>query len=514
MCKRAAAVPMLSADDEMKISDDRADAATIFVASHGIGPFIGFAIVFAAGLLLSICGAGQIALLRMAPSHITATGLILLLLAGMYGAVIAISYARMGAGYSRLKSEIRRQQLAVKEMREAKDAADDANRGKTGFLASLSHELRTPLNAVIGFSEMMIGEALGPLGHERYRGYAKDIHDSGSHMLAIINDILDVAKAESGKFELDEDVFDCREIISEAAIMLRPRVSEAGLTLETELPDNMPQLRADRRRTKQILLNLIHNAVKFTPSGGRVLIAASCEPMQGLTVTVRDTGIGIAKENLKKVLQPFVQVTGAAQRGKQGTGLGLPLVRVMMERHDGALELDSEVGKSTTARIIFPPQRLVAGETPEAPHSIAVQGNSTSASRTPDLASGPMVLVVDDDENLRLLLARILVRGGYRAITAMDGVDALRYIRSQCIDLVMTDMLMPEMDGTELLRTMQSDGSNVPVIAMSGVDDSKDRLHSAERLGARTTLRKPFSGPQLLNTVRRTLNTPKRQAVA
>jgi CheY-like chemotaxis protein len=130
------------------------------------------------------------------------------------------------------------------------------------------------------------------------------------------------------------------------------------------------------------------------------------------------------------------------------------------------------------------------------------------------LASAPTVLVVDDDENLRLLLARILVRGGYRAITAMDGVDALKYIRSQCIDLVMTDMLMPEMDGSELLRTMQTDGSHVPVIAMSGVDDSKDRLRSAERLGARITLLKPFSGPQLLNAVRHSLAPSKQQAVA
>jgi CheY-like chemotaxis protein len=140
------------------------------------------------------------------------------------------------------------------------------------------------------------------------------------------------------------------------------------------------------------------------------------------------------------------------------------------------------------------------------------QNHSVTRIDAPDLTAGPTVLVVDDDENLRLLLARILVRGGYRAITAMDGVDALKYIRSQCIDLVMTDMLMPVMDGAELLRTMQTDGSSVPVIVMSGV--AKDRLTGAERLGARTTLSKPFSGPQLLNAVRRTLHPPQHQAVA
>ena len=499
---------MASAEDKKGSTVAARSGATKVLVRRGFGPLIQFAFAFAAGLLLLICAAAQILLPGMAASRMIVAGLLLLLWVGVYGAMIAISHARIGARCSRLESEVQRQEAAIEDLREARDTAEDASRAKTGFLASLSHELRTPLNAVIGFSEMMIGEAFGPLGHDRYRGYAKDIYDSGSHLLAIINDILDVAKAESGKFELDEEVFDCREIISEAAIMLRPRISEAGLTLETESPENIPQLRADRRRTKQILLNLIHNAVKFTPSGGRVSIAASCESAQGLTVTVHDTGIGIARENLKKVLQPFVQVSGAGRRAKEGTGLGLPLVRVMMERHGGALELDSEVGKSTTARIIFPPQRLVPAEL------LAVQSDLATAGEASDSLSGPMVLVVDDDENLRLLLARILVRGGYRAITAMDGVDALRYIRSQCIDLVMTDMLMPEMDGNELLRTMQTDGSRVPVIAMSGVDDSRDRLRGAERLGARTTLRKPFSGPQLLSAVRRTLNQPKQQAVA
>jgi signal transduction histidine kinase/CheY-like chemotaxis protein len=448
----------------------------------------------------------------VAPSKFIATGLFLLCWASFYGVVIAATYARMGATHAQLQSEVQHQQAVAHTMQEARAAAEATSVAKSGFLASMSHELRTPLNSVIGFSEMMLGEAFGPLGHERYRGYAKDIHDSGWHLLAIINDILDVAKAESGKFELDEEVFDCREIVSEAAIMLRPRINEAGLTLETELPSNIPQLRADRRRTKQILLNLIDNAVKFTPPGGRVSIAVACQHTRGLTVTVHDTGIGIAKEHLKKVLQPFVQVTTTARRAKAGTGLGLPLVRVMMERHGGALELESELGKSTTARIIFPPERLVACEPQDPSQPNDSQTHSVTRVEATDLTAGPTVLVVDDDENLRLLLARILVRGGYRAITAIDGLDALRYIRSQCIDLVMTDMLMPVMDGAELLRTMRTDGSSVPVIVMSGV--AKDHLTGAERLGARTTLSKPFSGPQLLNAVRRTLHPPQRQAVA
>jgi signal transduction histidine kinase/ActR/RegA family two-component response regulator len=506
---------MALAEDKNRIAGDgQSGAARTFVASRGFGPFIGFAVVLLAGLLLVACGIAEMPLIDIAPSRFIGTGLFLLCWASVYGVVIAVTYSRMGATHAQLESEVQRQQGFVDAIREARDAAEATSVAKSGFLASMSHELRTPLNAVIGFSEMMLGEAFGPLGHERYRSYAKDIHDSGWHLLAIINDILDVAKAESGKFELDEEVFDCREIISEAAIMLRPRVNEAGLILETDLPANIPQLRADRRRTKQILLNLIDNAVKFTPSGGRVSITVSCELARGLIVAVHDTGIGIAGEHLKKVLQPFVQVTTTARRAKEGTGLGLPLVRVMMERHGGALELESELGKSTTARVVFPPHRLVACEPQDPSQPVDGQSEPAPGTQACDLASGPTVLVVDDDENLRLLLARILVRSGYRAITAMDGVDALKYIRSQCIDLVMTDMLMPEMDGTELIRTMQTDGSNVPVIAMSGVVDWKDRLRGAERLGARTILSKPFSGPQLLSAVRRTLHPPKQQAVA
>src|SRR5690242_8482518 len=308
--KRKRPLSFMASADINVATENSAGGTRLFVVRHGFGSVVAFALLFATGLLLVVCGAWQLRLIDFQPIQATIAGLVLLLLAGIYGAITAISHARIGVRYSQLESEVQRQHDALHAMEEAKRAAEDASRAKTGFLASLSHELRTPLNAVIGFSEMMIGESFGPLGHERYRGYAKDIHDSGSHLLAVINDILDVAKAEAGKFELDEEIFDCREIISEAAIMLRPRISEAGLTLETNLAENMPQLRADRRRTKQILLNLIHNAVKFTPSGGRVSIAASCEPAQGLTVTVHDTGIGIAKENLKKVLQPFVQVTG------------------------------------------------------------------------------------------------------------------------------------------------------------------------------------------------------------
>ena len=415
------------------------------------------------------------------------SGILLLLFCGLAVVASAAHYARLIASRRELQRALQQQIAGAIAMREEKAAAEAASRAKTDFLASMSHELRTPLNAVIGFSEILADETFGPLGQERYRGYAKDIHASGSHLLDIINDILDVAKAESGTFELAESTFDSRDPVTDAAKMLRRRIWDAELRLELKLPASMPLLNGDRRRVTQVFLNLISNAVKFTPPGGRITIGASCDEENGLAFTVGDTGIGIAKENLTRVLQPFVQVSGQAGRGKEGTGLGLPLVEMMVRGHGGRFELDSEPGQGTVARVIFPPQRLAGYE-------------AAGAER------GPTVLVVDDDENPRKLITRILTRGGFRIVTATDGVEALKCIRSQPIDLVLTDMLMPEMDGAELLDALQADRPGVPVIAMSGALEWKDRLRNGGHAGACATLSKPFGAAQLLDAVRESLN--------
>lgn len=464
-------------------------------------------------LFLAISRITGPAAVHVPPERLTSVTVLSLFCAGLCVTALAAHFAREITSKSQLEHEVLRHLATERALGEAKDAAEAASRAKTDFLASMSHELRTPLNAVIGFSEMMSSEAFGPIGHERYRGYAKDIHDSGSHLLAIINDILDVAKAESGTFELFEETFDCRETISEAAMMLRQRISEAGLTLELDLPPGMVRLRADRRRTKQVFLNLIHNAVKFTPAGGKIRIHAACDTKSGLTVTVKDTGIGIARENLKKVLQPFVQVGGTARHSQEGTGLGLPLVQAMMQRHGGRFELDSEPGQSTTARVIFPPERLVGDDAPGAPTpgqdlTMAAAGRGAKGARI------PTILVVDDDEDLRVMVARMLSRGGYRALTAAHGIDALKCVRAHAIDVVVTDMLMPEMDGTELLRALQTERPGIPVIAMSGIGEWNEWLRIAVHLGAFATLHKPIIASQLLQVVEQALNRMPVDALA
>jgi signal transduction histidine kinase len=234
-----------------------------------------------------------------------------------------------------------------------------ANRAKSEFLASMSHELRTPLNAVIGFSELIKNEAFGQVGNPRYIEYADDIHNSGGHLLGLINDILDLSKIESGSDELYEDNLEVPDIIDAALILTGNRAQQRGIEIEIELPDDLPALRADERKLKQILVNLLSNAIKFTNPGGKVRIKGWCGEESGYVLQVIDTGIGIALEDIPKALARFGQIDGGLNRRYDGTGLGLPLTRSLAEQHGGSLDVQSEVGVGTTVTVRFPAQRTI-----------------------------------------------------------------------------------------------------------------------------------------------------------
>jgi len=259
--------------------------------------------------------------------------------------------------YFRVFSEISEFKRREAELRQTKEAAELANRAKSEFLAVMSHELRTPLNAIIGFSDILHRELFGPLGSGRYRGYAGDINQSGRHLLELINDILDLSKAEAGKLELLDEPVALEEVVGRATAMIAPRAEEAGVRLTAVLPETPLWLRGDRRRLLQMLLNLLSNAVKFTPAGGRVTLSARAGEA-GLELLVEDSGIGIAAEDLQRVQEPFIQLDSAMTRQREGTGLGLPLAKRLIELHDGRLEIESEPGRGTRVRVLLPPTRL------------------------------------------------------------------------------------------------------------------------------------------------------------
>ncbi|MFN7535897.1 MAG: PAS domain-containing sensor histidine kinase [Brevundimonas sp.] len=243
--------------------------------------------------------------------------------------------------------------LLAQKYEVAMTRAEAANQAKSEFLANMSHELRTPLNAINGFSEIMATEMFGPLGDDRYRGYAEDILRSGQHLLSLINDILDMAKIEAGKLTLHLEPVSLEEVCQDVIRLMRGKAEEAGLTLALDAAP-LETLDADYRALKQVILNLVSNAIKFTPHGGRVDVLTRRTPEDRYEIAVADTGIGIATADLARLAQPFEQVEGQHAKTNQGTGLGLALSKSLVELHGGTLEMESVLGKGTVVRVTLP----------------------------------------------------------------------------------------------------------------------------------------------------------------
>lgn len=263
-------------------------------------------------------------------------------------------------GYCAVLRDITQWKRTEEELRTAKRDAETANSHKSDFLARVSHEIRTPLNAIIGFSEMMSEERFGPIGSPRYLEYAHDIGNSGKHVLDIVNDLLDISKIEAGQVDMEFTAVSLNDHLAESVSLLQPMANSQRVIIRTSLSESVPDVVADQRSVKQIALNLLSNAIRYTPSGGQIVVSTSYEPSGNVVIRIRDTGIGMNRKELEQAMKPFGQVgAGPRQRG-EGTGLGLPLTKAMVEANRAQFDIVSAAGEGTLVSIAFPPQRVLA----------------------------------------------------------------------------------------------------------------------------------------------------------
>jgi two-component system, cell cycle sensor histidine kinase PleC len=256
--------------------------------------------------------------------------------------------------------------LLIAEMETAKSISDEsrrraeeANLAKSRFLATMSHELRTPLNAILGFSEIIKGEVLGPIGNESYKDYLNDIHSSGQHLLNLINEILDLSRIEAGRYELHEEAVNLAEVVDECCHLMQMKAKSKGILITTQYERALPRLWADDRAVRQITLNLLSNAIKFTPLSGEITVRVGANPDKGQFLSIRDNGPGIPPEEIPVVLSSFGQGSIAIKSAERGAGLGLPIVQALMHTHDGTFELKSKLRVGTEAVATFPQSRAM-----------------------------------------------------------------------------------------------------------------------------------------------------------
>ncbi|MFD0916174.1 ATP-binding protein [Pseudahrensia aquimaris] len=265
-----------------------------------------------------------------------------------------------GKGRCAVLRDITHWKKVEEELLTARKDAEEANRQKSEFLATVSHEIRTPLNAIIGFSDLMISERLGPIENERYRGYVRDIKTSGKHVLDLVNDLLDITKIEAGQMEMEFASCDLNTVIAETVALTQPQANKNRVIIRTSLSASVPNIVADERSLKQIILNLVSNSIKFTKPGGQVIVSTVYQNTGEVVLRVRDTGVGMSRDDIEVAMQPFTQLAAKPNVRNEGTGLGLPLTKAMVNANRATFNIESEPDSGTLAEVIFPSQRVLA----------------------------------------------------------------------------------------------------------------------------------------------------------
>jgi signal transduction histidine kinase/DNA-binding response OmpR family regulator len=384
-------------------------------------------------------------------------------------------------------------------LRQAMTVAESANRTKTTFLANMSHELRTPLNAIIGYSEMLEEEA----GDAGLGGFVEDlrkIHTAGKHLLALINDVLDLSKIEAGKVELFVESFSVASMIDDVASTIRPLIEKKENRLEIKVAEGLGTMKSDLMRTRQILFNLLSNAAKFTEKGTITIeaFADASSREEQIVFRVRDTGIGMSPEQIARIFQPFVQADSTTTRKFGGTGLGLTISRTFCRMMGGEVAVESREGHGSTFTVTLPQEVKSKRE--------ALEGGGAAERLKPrEKASTPRgpntVLVIDDDPAVHELLANYLEKDGFDVVTASSGEEGIRLALELRPTVITLDILMPGMDGWAVLRALKSnpDTSQIPVVIIT-IEENRNLGFT---LGASDFLVKPVSHLELFDTLRK-----------